>query len=181
MILDIGGGSTECIYFQNNQPLQYWSRPCGAMALIQETRPSDPLKTEEIIKIEKRLEDYWGAALDFMYPAPPQLICGSSGFFDTLYEMYFRALYPDQVYQAPLHWEISVSALIPWLEKLERLSREERLKIPGMPAFRAEMAGVSARLITFFIKKFSPERIFGTRFALKEGYMIHCLMQNPKP
>ena len=62
-------------------------------------------------------------------------------------------------------------------KKLIELPLNERLKMPGMLAMRADMMPISAVFINYMIQKFDFQEIKLSTFSLKEGVFETLLNQ----
>lgn len=173
LIMDIGGGSTEFILYQNNNILFKDSFLLGASRLLEKFKPDDPLSIIDI----KNHYDHFGKELgENLLKAcannPPDVLIGSSGFFDTLRQITHYKFHGDEILKSDqINYEISVPEFNSMYNFMLPLNIEERLSIEGMTAFRAEMMGVSMLLVDYVIKKTGVKKIINTSYALKEGVL----------
>jgi exopolyphosphatase/guanosine-5'-triphosphate,3'-diphosphate pyrophosphatase len=182
LIMDIGGGSTEFILYRNENILFKDSFLLGASRLLEKFKPEDPLSIVDI----KNYYDHFGTELDNTLLKvcalhPPEILVGSSGFFDTLRQIThykFRSteiLTPNQI-----NYEISVVEFNSIYNFMLPLNIEERLNIEGMTPFRAEMMGVSMLLVDYVLKRTSTKKMINTSYALKEGVLRKFLETGSK-
>jgi exopolyphosphatase/guanosine-5'-triphosphate,3'-diphosphate pyrophosphatase len=175
LVLDIGGGSTEAIWVDQCKAIRSWSLSCGAMAMVQKLRPSDPMSMQDLMNARAWLKGIWEPVwADFPEFAPTTLY-GCSGFFNSLFDLEWYRLHPEQPSPNPIFWHYDTENFSFWHQHLLPLSIEEKSQLPGMPAFRAEMSGMAGLLTQYFLEKFPITDIRGIRFALKEGMMMHLI------
>jgi exopolyphosphatase / guanosine-5'-triphosphate,3'-diphosphate pyrophosphatase len=87
LILDIGGGSNELIIADGHTIFWKKSFPLGMARILEQFRPSDPIKEDEILALENHFSKSMQCFLEAALEHRPDIIVGSSGSFDT-----FRAL-----------------------------------------------------------------------------------------
>ena len=171
LIVDIGGGSVECII--GNRENIFWKRSfeVGAQRLLELYHRHDPITWEE----GKQLEDYLANSLmplgDAIRKLLPVTLVGSSGTFDTLSEIYCIkeniAILPDQK-ETPL----TLVAFYEIHAQLISMDRAARLKIPGMIEMRVDMIVVASCLVKYLIDNFSFANIRVSSYSLKEGALV---------
>ncbi len=96
LIMDIGGGSNELIIANNNKIFYKKSFPLGMARLLEQFRPSDPIREDEILAIENYFSKSLGSFAEEAIKHGPKTLIGSSGSFDTI-----RALLKAINNQAP--------------------------------------------------------------------------------
>jgi len=181
LIMDIGGGSTEFILYKNEEVLFKDSFLLGASRLLEKFKPNDPLSILDI----KNYYDHFGKELEetiikVCNNHPPDVLIGSSGFFDTLRQITHYKFRGDEIIKADqVNYEISIVEFNSTYNFMLPLNIEERMNIEGMTPFRAEMMGVSMLLVDYVIKKTGIKNIINTSYALKEGILREFLKNNP--
>ena len=130
LIIDIGGGSVECILGDSSQIFWKESFEIGAQRLLEEFHKHEPITGEEI----HRLDQHFGKKLDSLFEAlrqyPANVLIGASGTFDTLSDIYcYRNNIPksDDQPETPLTIEGFCSIYAELISK----NREQRMQIPG--------------------------------------------------
>jgi exopolyphosphatase/guanosine-5'-triphosphate,3'-diphosphate pyrophosphatase len=171
LVMDIGGGSTEFILYDAREIYFRESYLLGASRLLEKFKPEDPLSQKDLDTYYEYFKELLG---DTLIPCclqhPPQILVGSSGFFDTLRRICyykFHSHQPEMVNK--INWSIGLSEFNSCYDLMIPLNEEERMKIQGMTAFRAEMMGVSALLVDFVIRETRINMIVNTSYSLKEG------------
>jgi exopolyphosphatase/guanosine-5'-triphosphate,3'-diphosphate pyrophosphatase len=173
LIMDIGGGSTEFILYRNEEILFKESYLLGASRLIEKLQPADPLAPDDLVKYT----EYFNGLLQPGLVAackkyPPEILVGSSGFFDTLRVIcYYHFLKKDTTILTQTNTAITLREFEVCYELMLPMNLEERKQIKGMTDFRAEMMGVSMLLVDYVIKQTGVTSIINTSYALKEGVL----------
>ncbi len=87
LILDIGGGSNEFIIANNQGLIWKHSFNLGMARLLDLFNPSDPITSEEIIKVEEYIDSNLSVLYEAVKKFNPQQLIGCSGTFDTFRSM----------------------------------------------------------------------------------------------
>lgn len=173
LIMDIGGGSVEFIICNKNNLLWKESFEIGGIRLMERFHTEDPLT----LKNAKELRAHLESALHSLFVAckihEPTYLIGASGSFDTLCDIRNES---NDV-EDPLHLSLIEFNILQNI--ILNKNYDERLKIPGMIAMRAEMISVVCILIKTVIDRCSLEHIQCSQFALKEG-MMYRMLKNKK-
>lgn len=177
LIMDIGGGSTEFILYQNEKILFKDSFLLGASRLLEKFKPADPLSAMDIKKYYDHFNNELNQTLfKICAQHPPDILIGSSGFFDTLRQIaHFKFRQNEILISDQINYEISIEEFNTIYHLMLPLNVNERLMIEGMTPFRAEMMGVSMLLVDDVIKKTGIKKIINTSYALKEGVLREFL------
>lgn len=174
LILDIGGGSNEFILSHGNNILWKQSFNIGIARVLEIFRPSDPLRPEEIIKMEQWFEDELAMLWQACENHRPDILVGCSGAFDTFTDLY-EEVEPDSNYRTASL--LPVGAFQRIHEALKGSTLGERQKMRGMDPMRVEMIVVASVFVNFVLRKLDISRMYQSHFALKEGAM-HEFMSN---
>ncbi len=171
LIMDIGGGSTECIAIADGKIQKLWSFKAGAVRMLETWQGSDPAHASELQSLDQLHQARFAPLLNHHFPQKPELLLGSSGFFDTLAELDFQSQAADQNRgQEP--YPMDLAQFMDWTTRIQKSSLQERLTWPGMPEFRAPYAVVSARQTAFLMQHFQIPRLLCVRYSLKEGALL---------
>ena len=170
LILDIGGGSIECII--GNARKAYWktSLPIGAQRLLHSFITEDPISSLEQLKMQHYLRARFSDLRAALQKHKPSILFGSSGTFTTLNAVY-RAHYPSHSPSDPL----SVEAFQGIYRPLLRLSRNQRLATPGMVKERADLIVPGCLAIDCVLSEHLFDAIHITSNALKEGLLLRLV------
>lgn len=171
LIMDIGGGSIEFIIADRQEVKWLKSYELGGQRLIDRFHKSDPISITERKLLASFLTQAFIEVFEACKKFKATLLIGSSGSFDTFWDMHaFQADFTPS--KKP---SLSVETFKGIHENLMGKNREERLALPGMIPLRVDMivsASIAVDVVMenceFSIIKVSP-------FALKEGVLYHGL------
>jgi exopolyphosphatase / guanosine-5'-triphosphate,3'-diphosphate pyrophosphatase len=164
VIMDIGGGSTEFIFADKNGIISKKSFNIGVSRIFQEFEFSDPYSNDDILKVERFLENEIG---DFFDNQNCSILIGASGSFETFYEMIHKVefsekklslIFPEKELEEIITWTISSTQI-------------ERDKHPYIIPIRRKMAPIAAIKTNWVRKKLGISQNFVTPCALKEGVL----------
>jgi exopolyphosphatase / guanosine-5'-triphosphate,3'-diphosphate pyrophosphatase len=179
LIMDIGGGSVECILGDSSQIFWKESFEIGAQRLLEEFHKHEPITGEEV----HRLDQHFRKKLDSLFEAlrqyPTNVLIGASGTFDTLSDIYCyrnNISKSDNQPETPLTIEGFCSIYADLISK----NREQRMQIPGMIEMRVDMIVVACCLVRYVLAHHSFNRIRVSSYSLKEGVLASCI-EAPKP
>lgn len=179
LVMDIGGGSTEFIVGSGEEVLWSISLPLGVTRLREQFQPNDPLTESDLTVLEAHLDEQLQPVFAAVEQYRPQQLIGSSGSFDTLYDLWALANGKPALAPGQTHAEWPAGALEPLFEQLLRTTVSERLMLPGMVPMRADTLHLSPLQIAPLLKKLPAATPVGlSTFALKEGVWT-TLLQNP--
>ncbi|TDG94787.1 hypothetical protein [Cardinium endosymbiont of Culicoides punctatus] len=88
LVVDIGGGSTECIIFNRNQQLWEMSFLLGIRRIASQGTYSDPITPTQVNELEKYIHTILEPLLLATKLYKPNTLIGSSGAFRTLLTLY---------------------------------------------------------------------------------------------
>ena len=179
LIMDIGGGSTECIIAHREKALWYSSLPLGVARLRELFSPSDPLTEPTRLALNSHILSTLQPVFDAIARFQPQWLIGSSGSFDTLFDVLAHRtnsspLAPNQttaLFDRNGFDTLSSDLLLTTLS--------ERLAMPGMLEMRADTLHLSPLQIQPILRKMGVHiPLHLSTFALKEG-VWSSLQKNP--
>jgi len=172
LILDIGGGSNEFIIANKNGLLWKQSFNLGIARLLDRFNPSDPITTDEILKIEYYIDSELTPLYEAFNKYSPVKLIGSSGTFDSIRSMIIerkglkRGDFTDKnSYRIDLNDYHNLHAY------LLKSTYSERLDMKGLEFVRVEMIVLASIFVNFIINKFNLKSITQSYFALKEGML----------
>jgi len=170
LLMDIGGGSVEFII--GNQTEIFWkqSLEVGGQRLVERFHHHDPISHDELHALSDYLKDALKPLQVPLAEHKPEILVGSSGTFETLSDIYcFREGIPNQkLPESPLSFERFYEIK----NELLRMTRAERIAMPGMMEWRAEMIVVTSALIDYLLSFNSFKTIKVSRYSLKEGVLF---------
>lgn len=178
VILDIGGGSNEFIICNNEKIFWKHSFNLGIARLLEMFTPSDPIKSEELERIEAHFESELKLLSDAIEKIPVNRMIGASGTFDTLVSMLsFKKQNKKEIALGKYHQQISLKDFYNLYNELLPSTLEERKLMPGLEQMRIEMIVLATHFIKFVIEKYNIKELYQSQFSLKEG-VIHEIIKN---
>ena len=168
LVMDIGGGSTEFILATDKALMWKRSFELGVTRLRERIPISDPITVEEEARIAAHLDDQLEALYAVVERQEPHVLVGSAGSFDSLARIISAerggALGHDAV-------TMSFSALEfdGLKDRLLRMDRTERLRVPGLPEHRVDTMPYALIQIDRVLMAGGIRDLAWSRYALKEG------------
>jgi exopolyphosphatase/guanosine-5'-triphosphate,3'-diphosphate pyrophosphatase len=176
LIVDIGGGSNECII--SDKTKIYWkeSYDLGMARLLDKFNPEDPISENTISEIK----DYLDMQLESLFTAikkyNPTTLMGASGSFETFYALLKNRLPTKYQNNDDSPEKEIILEDYRGLHKILLTSTiEERKNMPGMEPVRVEMIVLATIFVTFILEKWNFERMILSEYALKEGVIAEIL------
>lgn len=164
IVMDIGGGSTEFIAADKNGIAEMTSLDIGVSRIFQALDKPEEFTDDRIKKIVQFLED---GKCAFFKNVKSSVLIGSSGSFETVYEMIHKRTFP--VDQGAV--ELSISAVRETLEWIITSSLKERLDNDWIVEIRKRMLPIAAVKMLWVINHFDIKRLYVSPFSLKEGVL----------
>ncbi|PSR54429.1 phosphatase [Adhaeribacter arboris] len=175
LIIDIGGGSVECIICDGDTIFWKQSFEIGAQRLMDRFFITDPISAAdmeaEMEFLEKELEPLTEAIAQYK----PCALIGSSGTFDTLCDIDVRRKGLDRTCDPCTESDLALSDFYEIYDDILKKTRSERLAIPGMMEMRVDMIVVACILIDHVLENYELNKIRVSSYALKEGLLSEQL------
>jgi exopolyphosphatase/guanosine-5'-triphosphate,3'-diphosphate pyrophosphatase len=165
LIMDIGGGSTEFIAADHQGPFVAHSFDIGVSRLFQLFDYQDPMSLNDIEKVERYLEER--CALFFKQQLPTVLI-GSSGSFETFYELMEESVFQAQGQAV----EVNREAFERMLQQIIASTQAERDQNPHIISIRKRMAPLAAIKTRWVLRQANITQILISPYSLKEGVLF---------
>ena len=178
LIMDIGGGSTEFILLDGTEVLYAESFPLGVTRLVERFQPSDPMTPEDVARINAHTDVLLAPLWTWLQHVPATCLIGSSGSFDTIYNVVAGAQGRPMLELGDYRAEFHLNELPALLDRLIASSKVERLLMPGMLEMRADTLQVSALQIQLILDRLTPKTMLLSGYALKEG--VWSSLQEPQ-
>ena len=175
LIIDIGGGSNECILASETQIIWKQSFDIGMARVLERFRPSDPITSQEILDIRQ----YYDEALRPLHRQigkyPPQKLVGCAGTFESLRSIltaggFSLSTSPNQPY-----FEIPYREFARLHQRLLNSTSHERQHIKGLELFRVDMIVLASIFVNFIMEKYGFDRLVQSDYSIKEGVVDECL------
>lgn len=163
VIMDIGGGSTEFIFADQNGIIKAKSFEIGAARIFQKYTFSDPLSNADIEDIEAYLEEHTEGFFD---DVEAKMLVGASGSFETFYELITGLNYPNHKYVSPNkdHFDY-------FIDRILKSTQAERDLEDRIIPIRKKMAPIAAVKIRWIIRKLVIRKVTISPNSLKEGVL----------
>ena len=179
IIIDIGGGSTELILGDSEEPRSLTSTKIGAVRLTGELIASDPISETEFQylqtyvrgMLERSVEEVQGK---LKIGDSPQLI-GTSGTIETIATIHAReklGLIPTTLNG----YQFSLQDLRTWVNRLRKMTNVERATIPGMPEKRSEVILSGAVILQEAMTLLGVESLMVCERSLREGVIVDWML-----
>lgn len=167
LIMDIGGGSTEFI-FCDEQGF-YWKKSfdIGAARLMQKFFKSDPISITDQQNIQNHLQVTLTELITFGKNFEAETLIGSAGAFETYSAMLNPSLNIHQVSQAP----IDINAYLQLSDKLIASTHEERSKMPNLIPLRVDMIVMASLITNYVLANLGLKQITLSTYDLKMGVL----------
>ena len=162
MIMDIGGGSTEFIRANQNGISELISLKIGVSRLYQTFSCSDPFTKSDVEKIESYIEN---ESKGFFLNKTVECLIGSSGTFETFYELIHKKKYPFSLETI----ELDVQPFMESLDDLIFSTQDERNKNEFIIPIRKKMAPFAAVKTRWVLQRLNVKKVLISPFSLKEG------------
>ena len=164
LIMDIGGGSTEFIEANNEGICSEVSLNIGVSRLYQGFSVNDPFTAKDVLQIESFLDE---RSMGFFSDKSIPALLGSSGTFETFYELMYKKPFP----KSNKIIELGLESFTKMLDELIYSSLAERNKNEFIIPIRKKMAPFAAVKTRWVLRKIKPKRILISPFSLKEGVL----------
>jgi exopolyphosphatase/guanosine-5'-triphosphate,3'-diphosphate pyrophosphatase len=181
LIVDVGGGSTQCIVGQDRKQRFCRSFSLGAVRLLEWLRPADPPSPHDGERCRSAIRTFLDESVRPVlaphleaFPAGTLQLVGVSGTSSVLagMELGLLAYDRDAIESQPL----TVAQVRARLSQLWSLSLVERRKVPGLPPNRADLILTGTAIYAGIMEAFGFNRLqVSTR-----GYRFGVLLDGQK-
>lgn len=175
LIMDPGGGSTEWILTEKKKILKCGSIPVGVVKLwdrIKNLRDWEPVLEKELSLFSERLKrEIPSVQGDF-------ILVQTGGTASTIASMDLAL--PSYDHEKIQGHGIALSNLKGLYNRLKGLSLSERMRIPGLPADRADLIMPGIGLTITIMRAFSVSRLTISDTGLPEGIIVDLSEINKK-
>ncbi len=177
LMVDIGGGSVEFILGNNKEFFFLTSKKIGVSRMTDIFKPNDPIKTEDIEKLETHYSEELGDVESALKNNPTKTIIGSSGTMQNIALMIAN--------QKGLSTNVTLNELEFSAEDFEKfytyfikLGHKKRLKVSGLDTKRVDFINTGVVLVNLLISKFGIQKVKISTQALREGIIIRYLKKD---
>lgn len=171
LIMDIGGGSIEFIIANKKEVKWLKSYELGGQRLIDQFHHTDPISDDERMKLEQFLTENFAEVFEQCKKYKASYLVGSSGSFDTLWDIHARR--PDaKPMERPILYREYFEEIH---QRLMMRNREQRLRMAGMIPMRVDMIVSASVAIRVVMEHCNFDMIKVSPYALKEGLLYNGL------
>lgn len=174
LIMDMGGGSTEFIIASNTEVHWMQSFKLGVSRIKEKFQPADPIEPQQVQALEQFLTQELTPLADAIAAHQPVGLIGCSGSFDSMADMIHHAVHGTPFPEHLITHQFDVAAMQQTHQQLLSSTQEQRLKMPGLIPFRADMMVLASLFINYIINRFGFERVRLSNYALKEGVIAEA-------
>lgn len=181
VIIDIGGGSTELILGDSNEPRFLSSTKVGAVRLTAEFITTDPISESEFLYLQAyirgMLERPVEELLARLEPNERLRLVGTSGTIETL--AIIHAKEKQGMVPNPLHgYQLSRKDIKEIVKRLASMNYAERAAIPGMSDRRSEIILAGALILLEAMTMLGIESVAIAERALREGVIVDWMLSH---
>ncbi|HMJ91213.1 MAG TPA: hypothetical protein VK530_15435 [Candidatus Acidoferrum sp.] len=180
LILDVGGGSSEFIVGQDEEPEFTQSFPIGSVRFLELLKPSDPPNAAELAHCREFIANiFTETILPRVEPILERarsgtLVIGTGGAASILARMEYAL---DKYSRSKIDGaQISLTSIHEWMQRLWSLPLNERKKIVGLPKKRADVILTGMAIYEAVLQQFG----FPVLQASTRGLRFAAVMQ-PEP
>ncbi|MGM3307922.1 Ppx/GppA phosphatase family protein [Anabaena sp. WFMT] len=179
IIVDIGGGSTELILGDSQEPRSLTSTKVGAVRLTGELITTDPISDIQFKylqayargMLERSVED----VLSKLQPGESPQLVGTSGTIETLATIHAKE--KMGVVPSTLNgYQFSLQDLRTWVTRLRRMTNVERAAISGMPDKRSEVILAGAIILQEAMTLLDVDTVTLCERSLREGVIVDWML-----
>lgn len=177
LIIDIGGGSMECVMATPSGLAWIESVKAGVNRLRQTFTLSDPPRRAELKKLEKGVDRLIAPAMSRLDSEGADFLVGTSGTWQSLQKLTsgLKQKTPDTALVG-----VSVGDAQKIYKQLAALKIADRVKLKGVDKARADMIVHGACLVWRLLRHVKPTRAVVCDKALREGVLHDYIEKNRK-
>lgn len=168
LIMDIGGGSTEFIHANSSGLIDAVSLDIGVSRIYQLLNKPEEYTKADIEFVNTYLNKQQTI---FFATANVSVLVGSSGSFETIFEMVNKMDFPA----TGDSFELPLELVIKELNWLISSTLEERMNNQWIVSIRKKMMPIAALKMKWIIEKMNIKQIFVSPYSLKEGVFMSNL------
>jgi exopolyphosphatase/guanosine-5'-triphosphate,3'-diphosphate pyrophosphatase len=179
LIVDIGGGSVEFILIERGEPVSLESYKIGVARLSERFFRSDPPEPSEVKALEAYLVEQLDPMLAEFRKRGVRRVVGTSG---TMLNLVGVAGH-QQGEPPELHlnaFAVTTPEISKVRRQLARASRDERLRIKGLDAKRADLIVAGAVLTDYILTRVGAKQLVACTWALREGVLLDFISRHRK-
>ena len=171
-VVDIGGGSVEIVQVLEGEPVDIVSLRLGARVLAEKFVTEDPISDDAFKKLKRYVRKTLRANVDPLIARADPLV-GSGGAVTTIASVV--AGMRGRRYESLHGLEIDRVEVMQLLGILSHSDTAERLKLPGMPAERVDVALTGTLVLAEVMKLMGASGVLVNARGIREGVVIDTL------
>ena len=185
LTLDIGGGSTECVLWNNKDIIWTRSFDIGVARLKELFKMSGHFGEDAYEKMAPYLDDMFDPLLTVLKNVKPSVLLGSSGSFDTFYYLTkAESNTPTKKIKSKKRSFDKADAIdIDRFHDLSKLivnnSLSDRLNMVGMPPDRADLIPYAAAIVLWVDRNTELKYFYRSKYAIREGVLYRIFKGTP--
>jgi exopolyphosphatase / guanosine-5'-triphosphate,3'-diphosphate pyrophosphatase len=181
VLIDIGGGSTELILGDGQEPRSLSSTKVGAVRLSRELIKTDPISPTEFTSLQAYIRGMLERPIEEIFanrrPGENFKMIGTSGTIETLAELNARE--KTGTVPTPLNgYQLTLKDIREWVNRLRRLNHAGRMAIPGMSERRAEILLAGAVIVQEAMTMLGVECLTICERSLREGVVVDWMLSH---
>jgi len=169
LIVDIGGGSNECILANGKQILWKQSFDIGMARVLERFHPSSPITPKEIKDIRRYYDDALQPLTRQIAKYPPQKLVGCAGTFESVRSILTSEGFSSSTPQDQPYFQVPYREFARLHHRLLNSTTQEREKIRGLELFRVDMIVLASIFVNFIMEKYGFDRLVQSDYSIKEG------------
>lgn len=172
LVVDVGGGSTEFISGRGYCIREWKSLPAGSVRFTEQFLHSDPVREEEWNLMGKKIREL---LVDIPHPRGPVSIVAVGGTATTLasVEQGLEEFLPEKIHHFVLKKEALRNQLLLYRSK----SIEERKRIPGLPASRADVILAGGAILYLTLEELGHPSVLISGHGVRYGLLYANLVR----
>ena len=179
VMIDIGGGSTELILGDGQEPRSLNSIKVGAVRLSVELVKTDPISNSDFAYLQSYVKGMAERAIEEiranLKPGEKPRMIGTSGTIETLAVIHAREKLG--IVPTPLNgYQFSLKDLREIVNRLRKLNYAERSAVPGMSDRRSEIIVAGAVILQETMTLLGIENITICERSLREGVVVDWML-----
>jgi exopolyphosphatase/guanosine-5'-triphosphate,3'-diphosphate pyrophosphatase len=178
VVIDIGGGSVE-ITCGGDKPQLAKSFKIGVIRLTERFVKSDPLTEREERKLVRHIQKEIDEHIAAIEAAGFERVIGTSGTILSLGQVAACEM-SGEAPEELRNLRIPAKEIHRLRKKVVRLPLEQRLRISGLEARRADLVGAGAVLLDTILRRLKSDEITLCDLALREGLILDYIKRNRK-
>lgn len=163
LIMDIGGGSVEFIYFDKDRMHYSESFPIGISVLYNKFMKTDPIHKADYKEAQEFLSQSLENLSSFLKDKKIDALVGSAGSFEVITSIF------EARFQYPIGESFTSNEYKKIFKEIHPLSKQQRMEYPGIPKERVVLIPIAMILIDHLLTMFNIEKVIVSPYALKEG------------